>query len=194
MNGNNQVTLTGCVASKMTFSHECHGEHFYKFTLAVERESGTKDFLPVLISENILKNVSNYENEIVCVIGQFRSHNMKEDEKKRLLLYIFAFEFYVTDERSINEIVLTGYVCKEPIYRKTPLGREVTDVMIAIPRPCGKSDYIPCISWGRNARYAAGIQPGMQIAIYGRIQSREYKIIQGTETKIAYEVSIMKID
>ena len=110
------------------------------------------------------------------------------------MLYIFAFEFYVTDEPNINEIALTGYVCKEPVYRKTPLEREVTDVFIAIPRPCGKSDYIPCIAWGRNARYAAGIQPGMQIAIYGRIQSREYKISQGTETKIAYEVSISKID
>lgn len=188
----NQVILTGCVASEMTFSHECHGEKFYNFTLAVERESGTKDFLPVLISENILMNVD--ENETVCVIGQFRSHNMKEEKKKHLMLYIFAFEFYVTDEPNINEIALTGYVCKEPVYRKTPLEREVTDVFIAIPRPCGKSDYIPCIAWGRNARYAAGIQPGMQIAIYGRIQSREYKISQGTETKIAYEVSISKID
>ena len=194
MNGNNQVTLTGCVASEMTFSHECHGEHFYKFTLAVERESGTKDFLPIIVSENILKNVSNYENEIVCVIGQFRSFNMKDGDKKHLVLSIFAFEFYVTDEPNINEIALTGYVCKEPVYRKTPLEREVTDVFIAIPRPCGKSDYIPCIAWGRNARYATNLHPSDQITIYGRIQSREYKISQGTETKIAYEVSISKID
>lgn len=194
MNGNNHVTLTGCIASEMTFNHECHGEHFYKFTLAVERESGTKDYLPIIVSENILKNKKEYENEIVCVIGQIRSFNMKEGDKKHLILSILAFELYVTDEPNINQIALTGFVCKEPTYRKTPLEREITDIMIAVPRPCGKSDYIPCLAWGRNAVYASGIHTGEQITICGRIQSREYKVSQGTETKTAYEVSISKID
>lgn len=190
MNENNQVILTGFIASEITFSHECHGEHFYKFTLAVERESGTKDFLPVIVPENILKN--NYENEIVCVVGQFRSFNQKDNDKRHLVLSVLAFELYVTDEPNINQIALTGFVCKEPVYRKTPLNREITDLLIAVQRPCGKSDYIPCIAWGRNAVYASGIQIGEKVTVYGRVQSREYK--QETETKIAYEMSIIKID
>ena len=134
---------------------------------------------------------------VMAVIAIILLFLMKDEKKKHLMLYIFAFEFYVTDEPNINEIALTGYVCKEPVYRKTPLGREIADLLIAVNRPYGKSDYIPCICWGRNARFASGFEVGEHVQILGRIQSREYvKKLTETETekRIAYEVSVSKLE
>lgn len=196
---NNQVTLSGEIVRNFEFSHEVFGEGFYTAMLASERTSGQKDIIPVMVSERLI-NISEEEGWIgqkVNISGQFRSFNKHEEKKNRLMLYVFANEFIPEDEiDNSNYIFLDGYICKPPIYRETPLGREIADILLAVNRPYGKSDCIPCICWGRNAIFASGLEVGTRLQIEGRIQSREYqKRISETEseTRLAYEVSISKL-
>ena len=198
---NNQVVIAGEIVSGFTFSHEVYGEGFYMVEVAVNRLSNYADYIPVMVSERLIDVTGNYEGQYICVVGQFRSYNRHEEKKNRLVLSVFAGEIEFTEQPGedvkSNQIFLDGYICKEPIYRKTPLGREIADLLIAVNRSYGKSDYIPSICWGRNARYASGFAVGAHVQIWGRIQSREYvkKLNEfETEKRIAYEVSVSKID
>ena len=198
---NNQVTIMGQVASGFTFSHEVFGEGFYMVEVLVQRLSSSYDRIPLMISERLIDVTQDYTGEYISVSGQFRSYNRHEEQKNRLILSVFVREVSFVDEEPdgsrTNSILLDGYICKEPVYRKTPLGREIADLLLAVNRPYGKSDYIPCICWGRNARFAAGFEVGEHIQILGRIQSRDYvKKISETETqkRTAYEVSVSKLE
>ena len=198
---NNQVIIAGEIVSGFTFSHEVYGEGFYMVEVAVNRLSNYADYIPVMVSERLIDVTQNYEGQYICVVGQFRSYNRHEEKKNRLVLSVFARETEFTEEPGedvkSNQIFLDGYICKEPIYRKTPLGREIADLLIAVNRSYGKSDYIPSICWGRNARYASGFEVGTHVQIWGRIQSREYvkKLNEfETEKRTAYEVSVSKIE
>lgn len=198
---NNQVTISGEIVSDFSFSHELYGEGFYFVDVRVPRLSDVSDVIPVLISERLVDVTNNLTGLLVNIEGQFRSYNRQEEYKKRLVLSVFArsiefVEALVVDGQS-NHIYLDGYLCKEPVYRETPLGREIADLLIAVNRPYGKSDYIPCICWGRNARFASGLETGARLTVCGRIQSREYlKRINETEseTRVAYEVSVSKLE
>ena len=198
---NNRVSVIGEVVSEFTFSHEVFGEGFYILELAVNRLSDQVDVIPLMISERLIDVRADYRGQTMEAIGQFRSYNRHEGVKNRLVLSIFVREFSFmesfTDYTKTNQIFLDGFIFKEPIYRKTPLGREIADLLIAVNRPYGKSDYIPCIAWGRNARYASQFPVGSRLRIWGRVQSREYtKRISETETekRIAYEVSVSKLE
>lgn len=198
---NNRVTIIGEVISEFEFSHEVYGEGFYTVRLSVSRLSNSVDVIPLLVSERLVDVTEDLRGMMVEATGQFRSHNSHEEDRNRLLLSIFVREINFIDsydeDISTNQIFLDGYICKPPIYRKTPLGREIADLLIAVNRPYGKSDYIPCIAWGRNARYSAGFEVGAHIQVFGRIQSREYtkKVNEEEcEKRIAYEVSVSKIE
>ena len=198
---NNRVTIIGEVVSEFEFSHEVYGEGFYTVKISVNRLSNSVDVIPLLVSERLVDVNEDMRGMMIEATGQFRSHNSHEETRNRLVLAIFVREIEFVDvydeEISTNQIFLDGYICKPPIYRKTPLGREIADLLIAVNRPDGKSDYSPCIAWGRNARYAAGFEVGGHIQVYGRIQSREYtKKINETdcEKRVAYEVSVSKIE
>ena len=198
---NNQVTVTGEIVSDFRYSHEVFGEGFYMVDVAVNRLSDFADIIPLMISERLIDTGKDYIGKMICVNGQFRSYNRHEEKKNRLVLSVFARELEfveeVPDGDKSNQIFLDGYICKDPIYRKTPLGREIADLLIAVNRSYGKSDYIPCICWGRNARYASGFEVGGHVQIFGRIQSREYlkKVSENeSQKRIAYEVSVSKID
>ena len=198
---NNQVTIMGKVATEFSFSHEVFGEGFYMVEVEVKRLSNSEDRIPLMISERLIDVTQDYTGEYIMVHGQFRSYNRHEEQKNRLVLSVFVRELSFMEEEpdgtKTNSIWLDGYICKEPIYRKTPLGREIADLLLAVNRPYGKSDYIPCICWGRNARYASGFEVGEHVQLLGRIQSREYvKRISDTETekRVAYEVSVSKLE
>ncbi|MDO4519133.1 MAG: single-stranded DNA-binding protein [Eubacteriales bacterium] len=200
----NQVMITGQIVSEFAFHHTAFHEDFYMVKVRVGRMSETVDLIPVMVSERILDVNGSYNGRYVEIHGQFRSYNRKEEQHNHLLLSVFAREIYFVKDRkmikeklSMNEIFLDGYICKPPVYRKTPLGREITDIMMAVNRSYGKADYIPCICWGRTARYVAGFEVGARVVIRGRVQSREY--IKKDETQhpdkhIAYEVSISKLE
>lgn len=199
---NNTVVLMGEVVSGFRYSHEVYGEGFYTMTLAVKRLSKEVDLLPIIVSDRLLDVSQDYTGFTMHVSGQYRSYNNVKGDKKGLSLSVFVRDFYflsadLVDARKSNIITLKGFICKQPIYRKTPLGREIADLLLAVNRPYGKSDYIPCITWGRDARYAAGFEVGAAVEITGRIQSREYsKLLEdgNVETRTAYEVSISKIN
>ena len=198
---NNQVTIMGKVATEFSFSHEVFGEGFYMVEVEVKRLSNSEDRIPLMISERLIDVTQDYTGEYIMVHGQFRSYNRHEEQKNRLVLSVFVREISFMEEEpdgtKTNSIWLDGYICKEPIYRKTPLGREIADLLLAVNRPYGKSDYIPCICWGRNARYASGFEVGEHVQLLGRIQSREYvKRISDTETqkRVAYQVSVSKLE
>ncbi len=198
---NNQVIIMGEIVSEFQYSHEVFGEAFYVVDVSVRRLSDSKDIIPLMISERLIDVTQDYRGCIIHAVGQFRSYNRHEEKKNRLVLSIFVREYEMLDEEPANvksnQIFLDGYVCKEPVYRKTPLGREIADLLLAVNRSYGKSDYIPCICWGRNARYASGFEVGSRLQIYGRIQSREYvkKVSEEEiEKRIAYEVSVSKVD
>lgn len=198
---NNQVTIMGEIVSPFTFSHEVFGEGFYMVDVSVRRLSNSEDKIPVMISERLIDVTQDYTGEFIMVNGQFRSYNKHDELKNRLVLSVFAREVEFIEEEldgaKTNNIMLDGYICKLPVYRKTPLGREIADLLVAVNRPYGKSDYIPCICWGRNARFASAFEVGNHVQIFGRIQSREYvkKISEtATEKRIAYEVSVSKLE
>ena len=198
---NNQVTMIGEIVSEFEFSHEVYGEGFYLVDISVSRLSDSVDYIPLMVSERLVDVTQSYIGETISVSGQFRSYNRHEEKKNRLILSVFVRELEFVDEIEddikSNQIYLDGYICKEPIYRKTPLGREIADLLVAVNRSYGKSDYIPCICWGRNARYASSFEVGSHVEVYGSIQSREYiKKIgeEQTEKRVAYEVSVNKIE
>ncbi len=198
---NNQVTITGEIVSDFRYSHEVFGEGFYMVDVAVNRLSNYSDFIPLMVSERLINTEQNYIGQIICVSGQFRSYNRHEEKKNRLVLSVFAREISFVEEESdkmkTNQIFLDGYICKMPVYRKTPLGREIADMLVAVNRPYGKSDYIPCICWGRNARFSSTFEVGGHVQVWGRIQSRDYmKKLDGdiTEKRTAYEVSVSKLE
>ena len=198
---NNKVSVIGEVVSEFTFSHEVFGEGFYLVSLAVSRLSDQVDVIPLMVSERLLDVKQDYRGQTVEAIGQFRSYNCHEGVKNRLVLSVFVRELNFleefTDCTKTNQIYLDGYICKEAIYWKTPLGREIADLLLAVNRPYGKSDYIPCIAWGRNARYASGFAVGSRVRVWGRVQSREYtKKLSETqcEKRVAYEVSVSKLE
>ena len=198
---NNQVTVMGEVVSDFSYSHEIYGEGFYMVDLRCTRLSDSFDIIPVMVSERLLDVTASYIGMLLCVNGQFRSYNRHEEKRNRLVLSVFAreVEFVEEEEETLpaNQIFLDGYICKPPVYRRTPLGREIADMLLAVNRPYGKSDYIPCICWGRNARFTAGFEVGGHVQVWGRIQSREYgkKLDEETtEKRIAYEVSVSKLE
>ena len=198
---NNQVSLVGEIVSELTFSHEVYGEGFYTMEISVRRLSDYVDYIPVMVSERLIDVEGSYVGQYVYIGGQFRSFNRHEEKKNRLVLSVFARELELIsdgcDEDAMNQIFLDGFICKEAIYRKTPLGREIADLLVAVNRSYGKSDYIPCICWGRNARFASSFEVGAHVQIWGRIQSRDYvkKINENeAEQRTAYEVSVSKID
>lgn len=195
---NNVARIGGIVISDLEFSHEIYDEKFYKFCVEVERLSDLKDTLPVIVSERVI-DINNLKiGDAVLVEGQFRSYNELNDVKSKLVLSIFAKEVSMANKEEIskiNDIVLEGFICKKPIYRKTPLGREISDMLIAVNRSYKKSDYIPCILWGRNAKYSETLEVGTKVKLSGRIQAREYekKQLDGSIVKhTAYEVSVSK--
>ncbi len=200
----NIVKLVGKIASEKNFSHEMYGEGFYYIDLEVSRLSDSVDILPVMISERLIVNMDINIGQYVIIEGQLRSYNRYIENSNRLILTIFAKDIFIPEDEELveilrkpNEIYLDGYICKKPIYRTTPFGREITDVLVAVNRSYNKSDYIPCISWGRNARFCEKMKVGDHIKLWGRIQSREYqkKLPTGqTETKIAFEVSVSKLE
>ncbi|MBO7215355.1 MAG: single-stranded DNA-binding protein [Clostridia bacterium] len=194
---NNKVYVKGEIVTEARFSHEVYGEGFYEMDVMVKRLSGEADVLPVTISERLIEAKQLKIGSIISAIGQFRSYNKQIDGKSKLMLTVFVRELLPEDYgKNPNSVVLCGYICKPPIYRTTPFNREIADILIAVNRAYNKSDYIPCIAWGRNARFAKNLSVGDKIAISGRIQSREYqKKISETESKLltAYEVSVSKL-
>ena len=189
----------GEIVSGFSYSHEIFGEGFYMVEVKVQRLSDSFDVIPMMVSERLIDVTADYRGYFVEVNGQFRSYNRHEERKNRLVLSVFAREISFVEEieesAKTNQIYLDGYICKAPIYRKTPLGREIADLLLAVNRPYGKSDYIPC--WGRNARFASGFEVGERCSIWGRIQSREYmkKIDEEqVEKRVAYEVSVSKLE
>ena len=196
----NLVNLRGELDDNLEFSHEIFGEKFYNTKIKINRLSDSYDVLPITVSDRLLQDIDFENNKFVSVVGQLRSYNKNINNKNRLVLTVFAREIKqlesVEDSKDPNSIFLDGYICKSPVYRKTPLGREITDLLVAINRPYNKSDYIPSIVWGRNAKFAKSQKIGDRIQMWGRVQSREYekKIDDGQVLKkVAYEVSISKI-
>lgn len=198
---NNQVTVVGVISSEAEFNHEAYGEDFYTACLSIPRTSGYKDKIPITISDRMCKVKELQVGQPIAVYGQFRSFNRHGDDRNQLVLSVFAQEMELLNGSSKhsdeNDIFLNGFICKEPVYRKTPRGREIAQLIVAVHRVHGKSDYIPCICWGRNARFASALEVGSHVKLHGRIQSREYvKRLSATETetRMAYEVSVSKIE
>ena len=194
---NNKVYLKGEIITEARFSHEIYGEVFYEMDVLVKRLSGQADILPVTISERLIESANLKIGSTLMALGQFRSYNKQVDGKSKLMLTVFVREVLEEEYgKNPNNIVLSGYICKPPIYRTTPFNREIADLLIAVNRAYNKSDYIPCIAWGRNARFVKNLSVGERVALSGRIQSREYqKKLSETEIKtlIAYEVSVSKL-
>lgn len=197
----NMVTLVGRVIGDREFSHEMYGEGFYNYQLQISRLSEACDVLPLTISERLLYDFHLTEGDLIKVEGQLRSYNKFTDGSNRLILTIFARDIIrlESDEeiKNPNQILLEGFICKNPVYRETPFGREITDLLVAVNRSYNKSDYIPCIAWGRNAKFSAKLQVGDHIKSWGRIQSRRYqkKLQDGSViNRVAYEVSISKME
>lgn len=197
----NSAILTGVVLSQPTISHKSYGETFYSFSIGVDRKSGYRDVIQIIVSERLIWNLEFEPGNYVEILGQIRTYNEEQEGRNKLNVVVFAREFKRCDEDAVieheNKIHLEGFICKKPIGRISPLGREICDIMLAVNRMYNKSDYIPCIAWGRNAGYASNLSVGTKISITGRIQSREYRKrdAEGNVTvKIAYEVSILKLE
>ena len=189
----NTVTLRGSLQALPQLSHENHGKQFFRFCLEVPRLSGAVDTLPIIAEESILNTIDPTAGEMITVLGQIRSHNSREDGTRRLLIFVYAGSLIVEDGPPINEVTISGPLCKEPVYRRTPLGREICDVMLAVPRAFHRADYLPCILWGRTAREVADCHVRDHITICGRLQSRIYTKLKedGLEERTAYEVSAL---
>ena len=192
----NQITLRGSLLALPWLSHENHGKKFYRFTLEVPRLSGTVDLLPIVAEESILNSMDLSGGEMLTVSGQIRSHNVRNDGIRRLLIFVFATSIVCEDGEPINDVVIQGPLCKEPVYRRTPLGREICDVMLAVPRGFSRADYLPCILWGRTALEASNCHIRDVVRIYGRLQSRIYTKLtdHGPEERTAYEISALSAD
>ena len=192
----NQVRLRGCLLALPQFSHENHGRKFYRFTLEVARLSGTVDLLPVVAEERILNEMDLSGGCMLTVNGQMRTHNIRENGVRHLLIFVFASHITCEDGEPLNEVIVEGPLCKEPTYRRTPLGREICDVMLAVPRAFSRADYLPCILWGRTALEASNCHIRDTIRIYGRLQSRIYTKVteEGSEERTAYEISALTAD
>lgn len=193
---NNKAMLSGRIVDEPTFSHEVMGEEFFETRIEVRRLSDQVDLLPVTISERLVNDYEIEEGSEVCLSGQFRSYNIADEGRSRLVLSFFVREVLPLSDENPNVIEINGYVCKEPVYRTTPFNREICDMLIAVNRAYNKSDYIPCIAWGRNARFAKNLTVGSKVTINGRMQSRVYqKQTEGGEVvqKTAYEVSVSRI-
>lgn len=206
---NNYLTLVGKVTGEKKFSHEIYGERFYVFNLEIARLSGNADIIPITVSERLISDEMLAEGKKLLVKGQFRSYNSYDNEKNRLILTVFAKDVIEVEENEeeenemtkkdmvTNEVVLVGFICKKPIYRQTPFGREIADILLAVNRAYNKSDYIPTIAWGRNARFCQNLEVGTKVKLVGRVQSRMYekKHEDGTvENRVAYEVSIGSLE
>lgn len=189
----NQIILRGSLASLPQLSHENHGKRFFRFLLDVPRLSGAVDTLPVIAEESILNSADLSDGEMLTVTGQVRSHNIRSDGKRHLLIFVFASSIVCEDGEPLNDVVLEGPICREPTYRRTPLGREICDVMLAVPRAFKRADYLPCILWGRTALEASQCHTRDRIRICGRLQSRVYtKVTEtGSEERTAYEISAL---
>lgn len=189
----NQITLRGSLASLPTFSHENHGRRFCRFTLEVPRLSGAVDLLPVIAEQSIVESIDPNGGEMLTVYGQIRSHNVRSDGTRRLLIFVFASSVVCEDGKPINDVILEGPLCRDPIFRRTPLGREICDVMLAVPRAFRRADYLPCILWGRTAQEASRCHIRDRIRICGRLQSREYtkQTEEGPLQRTAYEISAL---
>jgi single-stranded DNA-binding protein len=189
----NQITLRGQLQQLPEFSHENHGRKFLRFLLDVPRLSGAVDTLPIIADESILNALDPCGGAMLTVTGQIRSHNIRSDGKRRLLIFVFAESIVAEDGEPINEVVLEGPLCKEPIYRRTPLGREICDAMLAVPRSFHRADYLPCILWGRTAQEVAACHTRDRVRIYGRLQSRIYTKLteDGALERTAYEISAL---
>lgn len=207
---NNYLTLVGKVTGEKKFSHEIYGERFYVFNLEIARLSGNADIIPITVSERLVTDEMLTQGKNLLVKGQFRSYNSYDNEKNRLILTVFAKDVVELEDINqeeenemtkkdivTNEVVLVGFICKKPIYRQTPFGREIADILLAVNRAYNKSDYIPTIAWGRNARFCQNLEVGTKVKIVGRVQSRMYekKYEDGTvENRVAYEVSIGSLE
>lgn len=189
----NQITLRGQLMALPHFSHENHGKKFYRFTLEVPRLSGAVDLLPVVAAESILNTMDLSAGTMLTVQGQIRSHNVRENGIRRLLIFVFAASVICEDGEPINDVLISGPLCREPNYRRTPLGREICDVMLAVPRAFSRADYLPCILWGRTAVEASACHVRDVITISGRLQSRIYTKLteEGAEERTAYEISAL---
>lgn len=192
----NQITLRGSLASLPKFSHENHGRRFYRFTLEVPRLSGTIDLLPVIAESSVVGSIDADGGEMLTVTGQIRSHNIRTDGIRHLLIFVFATGIVCEDGVPVNEVILEGPLCKEPTYRRTPLGREICDVMLAVPRAFRRADYLPCILWGRTAQEASRCSVRDCIRICGRLQSRIYTKLteDGPQERTAYEISALSAE
>jgi len=194
---NNNVMLIGKIIREPEFSHQVFGEGFYETILQVNRLSDQSDNIPITISERLMQDYSLEVGAEIGVAGQFRSYNKMCDGRSKLMLTVFVREIMDDlSDKNPNVIELIGYICKEPIFRTTPFKREICDILVAVNRAYNKSDYLPCIAWGRNARYASGLSVGTKIAVNGRIQSREYqKVIseEVIEKRVAFEISVNRI-
>ena len=189
----NSITLRGHLEELPKFSHENHGKRFFRFLMEVPRLSGAVDLLPVIAEENLISNIDPFGGDMLTVTGQIRSHNCRTETARHLMIFVFANTICAEDGDPVNEVVLEGPLCKEPTYRRTPLGREICDVMLAVPRAFRRADYLPCILWGRTAQDISTCHTRDRIRIYGRLQSRIYTKLtdSGPRERTAYEISAL---
>jgi single-stranded DNA-binding protein len=192
----NQITLRGSLLSLPRLSHENHGKKFYRFTLEVPRLSGATDLLPVVAEESLVQNLDPSAGEMVTVRGQIRSHNIRSGGVRHLMIFVFAVSLEAEDGEPINLCTLEGPLCREPVYRRTPLGREICDMMLCVPRAFHRADYLPCILWGRTAQAGASCHVRDLVRIQGRLQSRNYTKLteEGAEERTAYEISALSAE
>ncbi len=192
----NSIILRGSLQALPQFSHENHGRRFYRFVLEIPRLSGTVDLLPVIANEQTVFRIDPTAGTMLTVTGQIRSHNIRQDGLRHLLIFVFATDILAEEGEPINEAHIEGFLCRPPTYRRTPLGREICDVMLAVPRAFRRADYLPCILWGRTAQEISGCQVRDQLLIHGRLQSRVYTKIteDGSEERTAYELSALQAE
>ena len=189
----NNILLRGSLQELPRFSHENHGRRFYRFVLEVPRLSGAVDLLPVVVQEQLLMDLDPTAGSMLTVTGQIRSHNQRSEGSRHLLIFVFATSIIAEDGEPLNDVDLEGLICREPNYRRTPLGREICDVMLAVPRAFHRADYLPCIAWGRTAQEVADCQVRDRLSVHGRLQSRIYTKLteNGAEERTAYEISAL---
>ena len=189
----NQITLRGTLSAPPVFSHENHGKQFFRLFLEVPRLSGAVDILPVIAEQSLLESTQVCECGMLTVTGQIRSHNVRRDGRRHLMIFVFAASLQCEEGEPLNDVTVEGYLCREPVYRRTPLGREICDVMLAVPRAFQRADYLPCILWGRTALEASRCHTRDRIGITGRLQSRVYTKVteEGSEERTAYEISAL---